>query len=168
MHLVSRQLDPPLFKDAPQNRRLKQNRYGVWLGAPCLGSSHPPARPLPQAHRAPCSPVLLWQTALGGTVRQRSRPSRGGQYPLPAISASFRLLAVQLCRFLEDAVASSSSSARCSLTSLFPCNQTQKMRLLLEEIKSGDSQKIPRSVWFFFPLSTAAAQCYICKSSKTK
>lgn len=41
-----------------------------------------PARPPSHTHGQPCSPVLLWQTSLGGTVRQCSCPCQGKQYPL--------------------------------------------------------------------------------------
>lgn len=60
----------------------------------------------PQAPRAPCSAVLLWQKSLGGTVRQRSCPCQGEPSPLSLpTSAIAQLLAVQLCGFLRDAVA---------------------------------------------------------------
>lgn len=49
----------------------------------------PSPSPFPHPQRA-LSPVLLWQTSLGGTVRQCSCPCQGKQYPLsPPTSVNF-------------------------------------------------------------------------------
>lgn len=77
------------------------------LRASCPQGLAPWARFPSHVHTEPCPHVLLWQTSLGGTVRQCLPPYQGKQYPPPPPKHKC-LTAVQV---LKDAVARNSSIA---------------------------------------------------------
>lgn len=77
------------------------------LRASCPQGFAPWARFPSHMHTEPCPHVLLWQTSLGGTVRQCLPPYQGKQYPLPPHNCKC-LTAAQV---LKDAGARNSSIA---------------------------------------------------------
>lgn len=143
-------------------------RQVAWTRAELIVSVGPrPPPPPPRAHGAPRSAVLLWQTSLGGTVRQCLCPCQGKEYRLSP-PWQFLALVVQLCRFSKDAVANGSSSSAALRHPFSHYTLGKKQHLLIEEMKPGALKKFSKAILLFSTFTNVGVECYIYKSSNTK
>lgn len=117
-----------LIPNMPLRRLLEhgQRSSRMWPSASCPWGLDPRPPP-PRAHGVPRSAMLLWQTSLGGTVRQCLCPCQGKEYPLSPpcqflAAGSAAVQAFQGCCCKQQ-------QQRCSPTSFFPLQTWEKTAL---------------------------------------
>lgn len=127
-----------------------------------MGLGPPSLSPFPHTHRAPCSPVLLWQTSLGGTVRQCSCPCQGKQYLFPHPS-QFLPAGSSAVQVSQGCCCKKQQQQHRSPTSPFPLQHAPKQPSVLREMQPGALQKFQKVAggWGFFSFNTVGVQCYI-------